>query len=135
MRLYLRKRLSDANIHVLRFKLATMQMDRVVRQPSSGDIYNFLGTMTSNLDDYYEDSISRISKLEDKNKKVAMLMLTWLVHAKRTLRVVELAHALAIRPSIRSAETHLCSDRRCTVVGHAILIIQWWSVVGRQWSV
>jgi hypothetical protein len=61
--------------------------------------------MTTNLDDYYESTITRIKKMEEE-KEVVMRILSWLFYAKRPLRVIELRHALGIHPGLKSIEEH-----------------------------
>src|SRR5271154_1125003 len=91
---------------ITRFRLAELQMGRLLRQQSPGDLDDAIETLTSNLDDYYSDLVTRIQTSYSENAKMIMQLLTWLVYAKRDLKVPEVQHALAVHPGNYSAEKY-----------------------------
>ncbi|KAI9771577.1 MAG: hypothetical protein M1839_002770 [Geoglossum umbratile] len=88
------------------FRLVELQMDRLLRQPSAGRIAKAIGTLTSEVEDYYADLVARIKESGRENATIVIRMLSWLVYAKRDLEVSEVKHALAVDPGNYSAEEY-----------------------------
>ncbi|KAJ7736177.1 hypothetical protein B0H14DRAFT_2212999, partial [Mycena olivaceomarginata] len=57
-----------------------------------------LGNLPQDLNTAYKDTMQRINQQKTDDRELALAALTWVRHAKRVLKVVELQEALAVKP-------------------------------------
>ncbi|KAL7957974.1 hypothetical protein V8C34DRAFT_305193 [Trichoderma compactum] len=73
-------------------------MDALVREPTVGHIEAALKTLPKGLDEIYKRAMERIESQGGGTTKLAKKILSWVVHAKEVLSIVELQHAVAVEP-------------------------------------
>jgi ankyrin repeat protein len=80
-------------------------------QLCKNDILEKLDTLPSTLDGVYKRALDRIKDQSEPRRVLAQKVLTWLCHAARPLTLVELQHALGVRPEQeRFEQGNLVSD-------------------------
>ncbi|KAJ7706684.1 ankyrin repeat-containing domain protein [Mycena rosella] len=77
-----------AKLHII--SLTTKHTVKAVREA--------LANMPSDLQNTYDEVMSRIIRQNDEDRKLALSTLSWISNAKRLLRVPELREALAVEP-------------------------------------
>jgi len=71
-------------------------------QTSVRDLEEALDHLPLTLDELYDSAMDRISGQVKPHKELAYLVLSWILNARRTLRLDEVQHALAVKPGDRA---------------------------------
>ena len=96
---WLRYQLSPKSVlTIFRFLLPALLIQRVIYEPTAGEMADALDEMPSGLQEAFTDTIQRINQLPGGRKILGMNTLIWISHTTRPLSVLELSEALAIRP-------------------------------------
>ncbi|KAF9222209.1 hypothetical protein BS17DRAFT_809569 [Gyrodon lividus] len=88
------------------FRWVQCQLDRLNKCRSTGDIHEVLNTLPSTLYETYERILISIDK-EEFDSRVVRRALTWLVTARRPLRLSQLAAALGCKGSTNTCRRFL----------------------------
>ncbi|EHK16458.1 uncharacterized protein TRIVIDRAFT_227323 [Trichoderma virens Gv29-8] len=80
------------------FLLAPLHMEALAREPTTGYIEIALHSLPEGLEAVYKRAMIRIESLGKSTQELAKTILSWIVHAKRTLSISELQHAVAVKP-------------------------------------
>ncbi len=84
--------------HCQRFLLAKLHMDSLTKQPHRKALRLTLESLPTELNNTYDEALSRIASQERADIKVAHRVLGWVTHANRPLTLKELQHALSVEP-------------------------------------
>lgn len=86
-------------------------MNGLLTPETEGDVKDNLANIAkgeNELDEAYSPTMTRIQNQEESSKQLAVRGLTWIVHAKRQLSIIELRHALAVRPNTSRLDLAYC---------------------------
>ncbi|ETN37213.1 uncharacterized protein HMPREF1541_08203 [Cyphellophora europaea CBS 101466] len=106
------------------FLLPSLHIGNILEQPTKGDVRDVLKGLSTDLTGVFNSTIARIRKLPPRSQVIAFQTLMWISHAKRPLTMLELQHALALRPSDadiseeRLLEPRQVLDYCCGLVEH-----------------
>ncbi|ORY10990.1 hypothetical protein BCR34DRAFT_484890, partial [Clohesyomyces aquaticus] len=78
------------------FLLAQLQMDAVAKKNNRRDIRRSLASLPQQLNDTYHEAMRRIWSQSEEDVDLAERLLSWIVCAKRPLKLIEVQHALAV---------------------------------------
>ncbi|PPQ96354.1 hypothetical protein CVT26_005041 [Gymnopilus dilepis] len=78
------------------FLTVTLQVEALSKCNTKNSLRNAAERLPSDLDDIYMDALRRIQDQEKDDADVAIRAIVWLTHALRSLKTIELQHALAI---------------------------------------
>lgn len=81
------------------YLIAKLHLDSLKVQPSRADIRRALRDLSGQADKIYANIMIRIQDQSEKDKSLAMHVLSWVFCAQRPLKIAELLQALAIRTS------------------------------------
>lgn len=73
-------------------------MEALAREPTTGYIEMALQSLPEGLEEVYKRAMIRIESQGKSTQELAKTILSWIVHAKRTLSITELQHAVAVKP-------------------------------------
>lgn len=73
-------------------------MDSLTSQPTPGHIKQTLQNLPKGVDETYEQAMKRIENQGEGFREMAKKVLSWVIHARRTLSTAEVQHALAVEP-------------------------------------
>jgi ankyrin repeat protein len=86
----------DGTNYGSRFLLAQLQMDSVAKKNNRRGIRRSLASLPQKLNDTYEQAMRRIWSQSQEDIDLAEQLLSWIVCAKRPLKLIEVQHALAV---------------------------------------
>lgn len=75
-------------------------MDSLISQPTLGDIKQAMKDLPQGikgLDGTYDQAMRRVQGQKEGYKRLAEQLLSWITHAKRSLSIMEIQHALSVR--------------------------------------
>ncbi|KAI1264745.1 hypothetical protein F5Y18DRAFT_78006 [Xylariaceae sp. FL1019] len=81
------------------FLLPVLQLRTVLREPTQGEMEDALENLSSDLNQTFESTITRIQSLPPSRCRLGLQALMWASHAKRPLTSQELIEVLAVRPN------------------------------------
>ncbi|EAQ88564.1 hypothetical protein CHGG_05183 [Chaetomium globosum CBS 148.51] len=90
------------------FLLAQLHIDMLLSQLTKGDLkraLQSLGKGMEGLEKTYDQAMERIERQGRDHADRAKQILTWIVHSKRPLSVLELQHALAVQANTAALDT------------------------------
>ncbi|KAF3483408.1 uncharacterized protein GIQ15_02732 [Arthroderma uncinatum] len=87
------------------FLLPVLQIRTILAQPTAGDIEDALSSLSQTLPGAFEETIARIKRLPESQKRLGMSILMWICHARREITVPELSNALSVRVGQRAMNT------------------------------
>jgi ankyrin repeat protein len=73
-------------------------MDSIANKATRNGIIEALNHLPKGLDDTYREALQRIEAQNEDDRKLATRVLSWITYAVHPLSVVQLQHALAIKP-------------------------------------
>jgi hypothetical protein len=76
-------------------------MDSIAHKATRNGIIEALDHLPKGLDDTYEEALQRIEAQNEDDRKLATRVLSWITYAMEPLSVVQLQHALAIKPGAK----------------------------------
>ncbi|KUI55455.1 Ankyrin repeat, PH and SEC7 domain containing protein secG [Cytospora mali] len=79
------------------FKLADLQIKSALRSPSPKAMKEALDALTTDVNEYYEETMERIASQRDTGH-IVLDLLTWLTYARMPIYIQELEFALGIEP-------------------------------------
>ncbi|RHZ74268.1 hypothetical protein CDV55_108638 [Aspergillus turcosus] len=97
------------------FLLPIIHLRTLLSQPTAGDMEHKLASMPIDLFVAFEETINRIQRLPEARARLAMNTLMWICHAKRTLTVLEIRDALAVKLGQTSRCPQYCPTPRMIV--------------------
>lgn len=78
--------------------MAKLHMDSLTKQPHRKALRLALENLPPELDDTYEDALTRINAQHKEDTKIAHQTLGWMTHATRPLSMKQLQHAISVEP-------------------------------------
>ncbi|KAJ0421028.1 hypothetical protein BJY00DRAFT_113978 [Aspergillus carlsbadensis] len=93
------QRIMDTIIHQAEgmFLLSVLRTKTVLREPTAGDMEDSLRSLAKDLPEVFRETVSRIQKLPENQKRLGMMTLMFLSHAKRPIVVQELTDFLSVQ--------------------------------------
>ena len=82
----------------LRFLIAQLQMAYLLTRRHAIDARKALGTLPETVSEFYVDSLQRMESMSEKERHLSQKVLSFVFHARRTLSLEELQHALSVDP-------------------------------------
>jgi hypothetical protein len=79
-----------------RFLLARLHMDALIQKHNVTEVRKALENLPKDVDETYNEALERIEQQNEADRVLARRVLSWVTHARRTLTVPELQHALAV---------------------------------------
>ncbi|KAL4885664.1 hypothetical protein BJY04DRAFT_205379 [Aspergillus karnatakaensis] len=79
------------------FLLSVLRTKSVLREPTAGDMEDSLSSLAKDLPEVYQVTLSRIQQLPESQKRLGMMTLMLLTHAKSPITVDKLMDALSVR--------------------------------------
>lgn len=76
--------------------MAVLQLDRILLERTATKIIKALQSLPTRLQDTYQKTIARIQSQAEPDNTLGMIVLQWISHSKRPLKIDELRHALAV---------------------------------------
>jgi hypothetical protein len=80
-----------------RFLLARLHMDSLADESNRNAILKVLEKLPEGFENTYDDAMERINQQSTKRKRMAYRLLSWISYAFRSLSLIELQYALAVR--------------------------------------
>ena len=77
-----------------RFLLVKFQLDYILEKPGPREAIKALNTLPKDIENAYKEVLDRIENTNGKD--IALKVLSWLFHARRPLKMVELQEVLSI---------------------------------------
>jgi hypothetical protein len=99
------RRLSDS-----RFLLADLQLNHILKETSQKKKKAALGRLPITLDEAYADVMTRIDRSGEQRRVLALKCLSWLLHARRPLRMAELQEVVAVEDDFTDLDEEDLSD-------------------------
>ena len=78
--------------------MAKLHMDSLTKQPHRKALRLALNNLPPELDETYNEALTRISSQDKEDTKIAHQVLGWIIHATRPLTMKQLQHALSVEP-------------------------------------
>lgn len=72
-------------------------MRTVLKEPTAGDMEDALASLSRDLSEAFEETITRIQRLPENRRRLGMRTLLWISHAKRPLAAPELSDILSVQ--------------------------------------
>ena len=88
-----------------RFLLARLFIHSLKYKTSLQNLIDAVEDLSSSINQQYKERMKRIEQQESDHSKLARRMLGWLTHVRRSMKVQELRHALAVRQGHREINT------------------------------
>ncbi|KAK2799233.1 hypothetical protein FQN51_007063 [Onygenales sp. PD_10] len=79
------------------FLLSVLHTRTVLKEPTPGDMEDSLGSLSSDLSDAFQATISRIQRMAEGRRRLGITTLMLISHARRTITVSELLDFLSIQ--------------------------------------
>src|SRR5271170_4488919 len=73
-------------------------MDSLVAKFNAREVRAALENLPEGMDGTYDEAMERVERQDDRRKRLAIRVLSWIIYAVRPLSVKELQHALAVMP-------------------------------------
>ncbi|ETS78911.1 hypothetical protein PFICI_08764 [Pestalotiopsis fici W106-1] len=89
------------------FLLAQLHLNALIAMPTKGKIKRALEGLSSGLaglHDVYESAMVRIESQNSERSELAKSVLSWIVHARTPLSVMQLQHALSVTPNAKAID-------------------------------
>ena len=80
-----------------RFLLPALQIQSIISEPTTGDMEDAIEAMPSDLHQAFYQTLSRIQRQPDGQRRLGLNVLLWVSHAQGLLTVAELSEALAVK--------------------------------------
>ena len=116
----------------MRFLLAQLQIDSLARKHNCRDVGEALKKLPKQLNETYDEAMRRIRGQDPEDCELAEQVLSWILYAFRPLTLVEVQHALAVKPSDRDFNREAILDEESlTSVCAGLVIIEQESRINR----
>jgi hypothetical protein len=83
------------------FLLPALQLKRILREPTRGDMEDALESMPDNLVGILDDNIRRVLRQSHSRRSLALDVLVWLCHAQTPLNAADLPDLLSLNNKMR----------------------------------
>jgi hypothetical protein len=106
-----------------RFLLAQLHMNSLSRHLNAGEVLEALETLSSNVDQAYDQVMLRIEQQDQYRRNLAMKILCWVAFGFK-LPLEALQHALAVAPGRYDLADYLCNEDTLTGVCAGLIRIE-----------
>ena len=91
--------------------MAQLHLASLAKKHNKKDVRLALQRLPEKLDDTYAEAITRILSQDEEDVHLAKRTLMWISCAKRPLSIIELRHALAIKPGAKELDPESLPDK------------------------
>jgi len=92
------------------FLLAQLHMDSLANKSNRNAILKTLEKLPKGFEGTYDDAMKRINQQSEERKEMAYRVLSWISYAFRSLSIVELQHAVAIKEDMTEMDEYDLDD-------------------------